>query len=139
MGYLACLPMLLVPDPASGLQDSTVQRRGSTGLAESPDGSILAADTHSLTKLEPSGHPMWKVGIGTSTSLIPPALAVDAQGTSYVATSDGDLRVISSAGTHIAQIVMGKPQLGSRPAIALGRADRLVVLGADGILHVYGG
>lgn len=108
-------------------------------LAESPDGSILAADTHSLTKLEPSGHPMWKVGIGTSTSLIPLALAVDAQGPSYVATSDGDLRVISSAGAHIAQIVMGKPQPGSRPAIALGRADRLVVLGADGILHVYGG
>jgi len=108
-------------------------------LAESPDGSILAADTHSLTKFEPSGHPMWKVGIGTSTSLIPPALAVDAQGTSYVATSDGDLRVISSAGTHIAQIVMGKPQPGSRPAIALGAASRLVVLGADGIVHVYGG
>ncbi len=55
-----------------------------------------------------------------------------------MATSDDDLRVISSGGTHIAQIAMGKPQPYIRPAIALGAASRLVVLGADGTLHVYG-
>lgn len=106
-------------------------------LAQDVDGSLLVADAHTLNRLTADGQRVWSTPIGTSTYALPPALLMDADGTSYVAAEDGNLRIITREGKPAARLVIGPTAKLSQIGVAMGPDGRLAVVGTDERLRVY--
>lgn len=108
-------------------------------VAERADGSLLSVGRHFMTVVSSRGHVVSRVRVGRSTGHgINPAVITDAAGTAYVTSGDATLRVISSRGEIVSSFVAGPANGYYSPEMAMGPDGRLLVVGTDGVLRVYG-
>jgi outer membrane protein assembly factor BamB len=106
-------------------------------LALAGDGSLRTASAGSLTDLNTDGSVAWSLALGTAQVDLRPALAVDANGTSYVLAGDGLLRVVSASGAVLAAIRVCQPTAYTGLELTLGPFGRLTAV-CNYVLHVYG-
>ena len=113
---------------------------GVLAVASRRDGTILAAGRDELSAFGANGDRLWSVAIGRSGDQLPgyrPSLIVDAMGTAYVGSGDGNVLVVSSVGKVLARLTAGRGRSQFPPQVVLGPNGHLVVSGQDGALRVY--
>ncbi len=112
---------------------------GALAMALRADGSLLVAGEDWLEAVNSTGKRLWRLRLGKSSSSYPPSVVVDAAGTAYVASDDGELALVSRDGKVLDRLAIGSPRASSsRPTLALGPGKRLLVSATDGALREYG-
>ncbi|HZS94676.1 MAG TPA: hypothetical protein VFA78_07755 [Chloroflexota bacterium] len=109
-----------------------------TALAADRAGVILSVDGQWLNAWGSGGDRLWRLSIGTQSQFGNPAIAVDRAGRVYVASPNGTLLIVSPSGHVEARLSIGPRHGGIAPHIAIAPGHRLVVVGTDGMLRVYG-
>jgi hypothetical protein len=119
----------------------TAQKQdGVLAVASRGDGTILAAGRDELGAFGADGDRLWSLAIGRSGDQLPsyrPSLIVDAIGTAYVGSGDGNVLVVSHLGKVLARLTAGGRRSQFPPQVLLGPNGHLVVSGQDGTLRVY--
>ena len=113
-------------------------QQGRATLAQRADGVLLAAGQRGLSAIGADGKPLWQTPIGFSSKDAVPSIAVDRLGTAYIGSGDGLVRIVSRGGSVVGQLRAGPGTTRQTPAVALGPGGRLVVVGTDNRLRVYG-
>jgi hypothetical protein len=111
---------------------------GMPSLAERAGGTLLAATEQELSAVDEQGHVLWHTALSGSTAPLEPSLAVDGHGTGYIGTADGLVRIIDPGGHVIGRLSAGPGRPYETPISVLGPEGKLIVLGTDNRLRVYG-
>lgn len=109
-----------------------------TAIARGNGGVILSIGGQWLNAWTGRGKRLWRLSIGAQTQFGNPAIAVDRADKVYVASPNGTLLIVSPSGHVEARLSIGPRRGGIEPHIAIAPGHRLVVVGTDQTLRVYG-